>query len=37
VILEKTEGKLDVVVIAAGTGGTFSGVAEVLKKEIPGK
>jgi len=34
-ILEQTQGKLDVVVIAAGTGGTFSGVAEVLKKEIP--
>lgn len=35
-IFKQTGGRLDVVVIAAGTGGTFSGVAEVLKKKIPG-
>ncbi len=34
-ILQQTEGKLDYVVIAAGTGGTLSGVASVLKKKIP--
>ena len=28
-------GKLDAVVISAGTGGTITGVAKVLKKELP--
>ena len=31
-ILQQTEGKLDAVVIAAGTGGTITGVARTLKK-----
>lgn len=35
-ILEATEGKLDAVVIGVGTGGTITGVGEVLKKAIPG-
>ncbi len=34
-ILEQTEGNLDVFVAAAGTGGTLSGVAFVLKEKIP--
>ncbi|MGE0785355.1 MAG: cystathionine beta-synthase [Sandaracinaceae bacterium] len=34
-ILEQTDGKLDAFVCAAGTGGTISGVARVLKKEAP--
>jgi cysteine synthase A len=35
-ILQQTQGKLDYIVIAAGTGGTLSGVASVLKERIPG-
>lgn len=35
-ILEDTEGKLEGFVAGIGTGGTFTGVARVLKKEIPG-
>lgn len=34
-IIEQCEGKLDAVVIGAGTGGTITGVARVLKKELP--
>ena len=34
-IFLQTGGKLDVFVAAAGTGGTITGVARVLKKEIP--
>jgi cysteine synthase A len=35
-ILEDTEGKIDAFVAGIGTGGSFSGVARVLKKRIPG-
>ncbi len=35
-ILEQTGGQLDAVVIAAGTGGTITGVARVFKREVPG-
>jgi cystathionine beta-synthase len=35
-ILEQTGGKLDAVVMTAGTGGTISGVARKLKEEIKG-
>ncbi len=34
-IIEQTDGKLDVFVAAAGTGGTLSGVASILKEKIP--
>jgi cystathionine beta-synthase len=34
-ILEQTGGKIDAFVCAAGTGGTITGVARVLKKEAP--
>ncbi len=34
-ILEQCEGRLDAVVISAGTGGTITGVARALKKERP--
>lgn len=34
-ILEQTNGKFDAFVAACGTGGTFSGVTEVLKKKYP--
>jgi len=34
-ILEQTGGKLDAVVMTAGTGGTVSGVARVIKKAVP--
>lgn len=34
-ILEQTDGKLDAFVAAAGTGGTLSGVASILKEVIP--
>jgi len=34
-ILEQTGGELDAFVCAAGTGGTITGVARVLKKEVP--
>ena len=35
-ILEQTGGKIDAFVCAAGTGGTISGVARILKAEAPG-
>ncbi len=35
-ILEATDGKVDAVVIGIGTGGTITGVGEVLKQEVPG-
>ncbi len=34
-ILEACEGRLDMVVIGAGTGGTITGVARRLKEEVP--
>ncbi|MEO6774345.1 MAG: cystathionine beta-synthase [Kofleriaceae bacterium] len=34
-ILEQCEGKLDAVVMTAGTGGTISGVARAIKKALP--
>ena len=34
-ILEQTGGKLDAFVATAGTGGTLSGIARVLKQEVP--
>ena|ERR1700730_13576428 len=34
-IVEQMEGKLDAFVAAVGTGGTITGVGEVLRKEIP--
>jgi Cysteine synthase len=34
-IIDQTDGKLDVVVIGAGTGGTLTGVSSKLKKHIP--
>ena len=35
-ILKDTDGKVDVFVAGVGTGGTISGVGEVLKAEVPG-
>ena len=35
-ILRDTEGRVDVFVAGVGTGGTVSGVGEVLKAEVPG-
>ncbi len=35
-IIRDTDGKVDIFVSAVGTGGTVTGVGEVLKKEIPG-
>jgi cysteine synthase A len=35
-ILEATEGRIDVFVAGVGTGGTVTGVGEVLKEKIPG-
>jgi len=35
-IIDQCEGKLDAVVMTAGTGGTISGVARVIKREVPG-
>jgi cysteine synthase A len=35
-IIEQTEGRLDVFVATAGTGGTITGTGEVLKEHIPG-
>jgi cysteine synthase A len=34
-IFEQMEGRLDAVVIGAGTGGTFTGVARLLKERLP--
>ncbi len=34
-ILEATEGRLDALVVGVGTGGTITGVGEVLKEKIP--
>jgi cystathionine beta-synthase len=34
-IIAQTGGKLDAVVMTAGTGGTLSGVARVIKRELP--
>jgi cystathionine beta-synthase len=34
-IIEQTGGKLDAVVVTAGTGGTLTGIARVMKKELP--
>lgn len=35
-ILQDLDGKLDVIVMTAGTGGTITGVAKKLKEKIPG-
>lgn len=35
-ILDQCGGKLDAVVVTAGTGGTISGIARVVKREVPG-
>jgi len=35
-IIDQCGGKIDAVVMTAGTGGTISGVARVVKREIPG-
>jgi len=35
-IIEQTEGKLDYMVMSAGTGGTATGIAMKLKEKIPG-
>jgi cysteine synthase A len=35
-ILKQTEGNIDAFVAGVGTGGTISGVGQILKKEIPG-
>jgi cysteine synthase A len=35
-IFEQMEGRIDAVVIGAGTGGTFTGVARYIKERIPG-
>lgn len=34
-IIDQTGGKLDAVVMTAGTGGTITGVAKVIKRELP--
>src|SRR3954470_1904034 len=35
-IIDQCGGKLDAVVMTAGTGGTITGVAKVIKREVPG-
>src|SRR5574338_137426 len=35
-IIDQCGGKVDAVVMTAGTGGTISGVAKVIKREVPG-
>jgi cystathionine beta-synthase len=35
-IIDQCGGKLDAVVMTAGTGGTITGVARVIKREVPG-
>ena len=35
-IIDQCGGKLDAVVITAGTGGTITGVAKAIKREVPG-
>jgi cystathionine beta-synthase len=35
-IIDQCGGKLDAVVMTAGTGGTITGVANVIKREVPG-
>merc|ERR1712060_750406 len=35
-IIEQTDGKLDYMIMTAGTGGTISGTAKKLKEKIPG-
>jgi cystathionine beta-synthase len=35
-IIDQCGGKLDAVVLTAGTGGTISGVARAIKREVPG-
>merc|ERR1719162_1415229 len=35
-ILEQTKGKLDYMIMSAGTGGTLTGTAKKLKEEVPG-
>ncbi len=34
-ILEQCDGKLDAIVVGAGTGGTITGIARAIKKELP--
>ncbi len=34
-ILEQCDGKLDAIVIGAGTGGTITGIAQTIKAEVP--
>merc|ERR1711939_1025137 len=34
-LLEQTDGKIDMIVIGTGTGGTISGIARRLKQELP--
>src|SRR5262245_38144435 len=34
-IIDQCEGKVDAVVMTAGTGGTITGVAKVIKREVP--
>lgn len=35
-IIDQMDGKIDAVVMTAGTGGTITGVARVIKREVPG-